>query len=44
MVDLGRRIGYIGGQTGKRKNYPAASHLRLVLEGQNVITAFPDRS
>lgn len=40
-VNLKRRIGYVGGQTGKRRNKPAATHVRLVLEGKNVITAFP---
>lgn len=40
-VDLGRRIGYVGGQSGKRRNHPPARHVRLVLQGQNVITAFP---
>jgi hypothetical protein len=43
LVDLGRRIGYIGGKAGKRQKNPAARHLRLVVEGQKVITAFPDR-
>ncbi len=40
-VDVGRRIGYVGGQSGKRRNHPAARHVRLVLEGNRVITAFP---
>ena len=40
-VHLRRRIGYLGGQTGKQKNHPPLYHLRLVLEGVNVITAFP---
>lgn len=40
-VDLRRRIGFIGGQSGKRNNHPAAKGLRLVLEDKNVITAFP---
>jgi len=42
-VNLRRRIGYIGGTSGNRKNHPAAKHLRLVLEGDRVITAFPVR-
>ncbi|NOZ40102.1 MAG: hypothetical protein GXP24_07740 [Planctomycetes bacterium] len=42
-VNLRRRIGYIGGTSGKRKNHPAAKHLRLVVEGDRVITAFPVR-
>ena len=40
-VNLRRRIGYIGGTSGKRKNHPAAKHMRLVIEGDRVITAFP---
>ena len=40
-VNLRRRIGYVGGASGKRKNHPAAKHLRLVLQGDRVITAFP---
>ncbi len=42
-VDLGKRIGYIGGQSGKRQGKPACHHVRLVLEGNAVITAFPFR-
>lgn len=40
-VNLRRRIGYIGGESGKRRNHPAATHLRLVVEGDRLITAFP---
>lgn len=40
-VNLGRRIGYIGGESGNRRGRPAARHLRLVLEGKDFITAFP---
>ena len=42
-VNLRRRIGYVGGTSGKRKNHPAAKHLRLVIQGNRVITAFPVR-
>ncbi len=42
-VDFGRRIGYIGGESGNRRNRPAARHLRLVIEGHNFVTAFPYR-
>ncbi|QDT68263.1 hypothetical protein MalM25_11840 [Planctomycetes bacterium MalM25] len=42
-VDLGRRIGYIGGQSGNRRNKPRAEHLKLVVEGDRFITAFPFR-
>ncbi len=40
-VDMGRTVGFIGGQTGKRTGRPSVSHVRLVLEGNRIITAFP---
>jgi hypothetical protein len=40
-VDMGRSVGFVGGQTGAALGNPAASHIRLVLEGTDVITAFP---
>jgi len=43
VVDLGRRIGYVGGEKGRRDDYPSADQLQLILEGTNVITAYPVR-
>lgn len=40
-VDLGRKIGFVGGQVGSRKNKPKATKLKLILEGNKVITAYP---
>jgi hypothetical protein len=40
-VDMGRTIGYVGGQTGQRQGRPPARHVRLVLESNRVITAYP---
>ena len=40
-VNLRRRIGFVGGQEGRRKGNPPATHVRLVLEDDRVITAFP---
>lgn len=40
-VNLRRRVGYIGGTSGKRRKNPPAKHLRLVVEGDRLITAFP---
>jgi len=40
-IDLGRKIGYMGGQAGARKRNPPCNHLQLVLEGNEVITAYP---
>lgn len=42
MVDMKRTVGYLGGQVGQRKNNPPLTGIRLVLEGRNVITAYPD--
>ena len=40
-VDLRRRIGYVGGQSGNQQGHPVAKHIRLVLEDNRVITAYP---
>jgi hypothetical protein len=40
-VDIGRRIGFVGGQDGARDGNPSATHVRLVLEEDRLITAFP---
>lgn len=40
-VYYGRRIGYVGGQSGRRKNNPPAKTLVLVLEDDRIITAYP---
>ncbi|QDT45807.1 hypothetical protein Pan241w_59350 [Gimesia alba] len=40
-VDMRRQVGFVGGQVGKKQGNPAAYKIRLVLEGANVITAFP---
>ncbi|MFN3191626.1 MAG: hypothetical protein ACE361_14040 [Aureliella sp.] len=40
-VPFSRPIGFVGGQTGKRKGNPDAKRLRLVIDGDRVITAFP---
>lgn len=40
-VDMGRRIGFVGGQAGAAAGNPTASHVQLVLQGNDVITAFP---
>ena len=33
-INMNRRIGYIGGESGNRRGKPAARHLKLVLEGE----------
>ena len=40
-VDMGKRVGYVGGREGNRRRKPMARRVRLVLEGSRVITAFP---
>lgn len=40
-VDMGKRVGYVGGRDGNRKRKPMARRVRLVLEGTRVITAYP---
>lgn len=40
-VDMGRPIGYVGGRVGNQQGKPRTYKVRLVLEGTNVITAFP---
>lgn len=40
-VNLRRRIGFVGGQEGGRRGNPPATRVRLVLEDDRVITAFP---
>ena len=40
-IDMKKRIGYVGGQRGDRDNHPACRKIRLVVEGRDVITAYP---
>jgi hypothetical protein len=40
-VDMQRRIGFVGGRVGAERRHPAARKVRLVLEGNKVITAYP---
>jgi hypothetical protein len=40
-VDMGSRVGYLGGREGNRLKKPMARRVRLVLDDNRVITAFP---
>lgn len=40
-VDMGARVGYVGGREGNRMRKPMARRVRLVLDQNRVITAFP---
>lgn len=41
VIDMNRRIGYLGGETGARKNHAPLERLNLVLGDNRVITAYP---
>jgi len=40
-VDMGSRVGFIGGRDGNRKNKPMARRVKMVLDKDRVITAYP---
>ncbi|MFG0254149.1 MAG: hypothetical protein ACF787_03480 [Rhodopirellula sp. JB053] len=40
-VDMGKRVGFVGGREGNRRRKPMARRVQLVLEGNRVITAYP---
>ena len=40
-VDMGSRVGYIGGRDGNRQNKPMAQRVKMVLDKDRVITAYP---
>lgn len=40
-VDMGDRIGYVGGRVGKDNRHPPCQKIVLVLADKNVITAYP---
>jgi hypothetical protein len=40
-VDMGKRVGYIGGREGNQRRKPMARRVQIVLEGNRVITAYP---
>lgn len=40
-VTFSETIGYIGGREGARRRHPESKRLRMVLDGDRVITAFP---
>ena len=40
-VDLGRTIGYVGGRDGAGDDHPETTRLKLVVDGDRVITAYP---
>lgn len=40
-VEMGRKIGYVGGESGNRRGKPPARRLRIVVEDRDFVTAFP---
>jgi endonuclease G len=42
-VDMGRPIGFLGGELGKHLGRPKINHVRLVLEGDVFVSAYPER-
>jgi len=40
-IQMPQTIGYVGGKSGRKQSYPKTNRLKLVLEGQRVITAYP---
>ena len=42
-ISMGRKVGYEGGQKGKRNNHRPLKSVRLILDGDRVITAYPYR-
>jgi hypothetical protein len=40
-IDMPDRIGYVGGRDGKREGHPPTHRLKMILEGDRVITAYP---
>lgn len=40
-VTFSKPVGYVGGRDGKRQNHPDAKRLRMVLDEDRLITAFP---
>ncbi len=42
-ISMGKKIGHEGGQKGKRNNHRPLKSVRLILDGNKVITAYPYR-
>jgi hypothetical protein len=42
-VDMKRKVGFDGGKKGQRNNYRSLNKVRMILDGNRVITAFPVR-
>ena len=40
-IDMPNRIGFVGGENGARQNNPGTKRLKMILDGNRVITAYP---
>lgn len=40
-IDMPETIGYVGGKNGKRGNFPRTRRLKMILERDRVVTAYP---
>jgi hypothetical protein len=40
-VELSKRVGFMGGQLGQTRRHPPATKVRLIVDGDRLITAFP---
>lgn len=41
IIDMKRKIGFLGGRTGNRENHPPLYKVKLILAENRVITAYP---
>lgn len=40
-IDMGRKIGWIGGQYGEKMGFPTTMFVRVITDGRMVISCFP---
>ncbi len=40
-IEMNRRIGYMGGRTGRQRDYPKSTTMMLILEEDRPVTAYP---
>lgn len=40
-IDMPDPIGYVGGKSGKRDNFPTTNRLKMILENDRIVTAYP---
>jgi hypothetical protein len=40
-IDMGRKIGWIGGQRGEEMGFPTTTFIRVIMDGRMVISCYP---